>query len=101
VATERPGLPEEWDPRRGGSSPLSPKEEYISGSGHAEKSLARAMLARGYEPIEVGPSTTMCFECFLGLQGDPFNLVKSDIGARIFSRGNHSSYRLMVRPEDQ
>ncbi|WP_149259133.1 LamG-like jellyroll fold domain-containing protein [Actinomadura sp. K4S16] len=99
VATERFGLPREWDPKAGGSSPLSPSERYISGPGHAEETLAREMRLNGYEPVEVGSSTNMCFECFYGLQGSPFNLVKSDIGARNSNRINHSQYRLMVRRE--
>ncbi|WP_228559508.1 Hint domain-containing protein, partial [Catenulispora pinisilvae] len=95
VATELPDLPAEWNPDLGGIDPLGEGEEYINGEGHAEDTLAEEMRERGYVPEEVGSSTNMCEPCKSSIED--FDLVDSDVGARLSSRG-YTNYRLMVAP---
>ncbi|MET7395183.1 LamG-like jellyroll fold domain-containing protein [Dactylosporangium sp. NPDC005572] len=100
IATEQPGLPKEWDSRRGGTNPFQNGEEYIDGPGHGEQVLNGEMIRRGYWPIEVASSTNMCLARHEGCfeLWEEWGLVPSQVGARSSNTAGYSDYRLMVRP---
>ncbi|WP_327242971.1 golvesin C-terminal-like domain-containing protein [Streptomyces sp. NBC_01320] len=99
VATERTGLPDEWNPHLGGVSPGRSGERYVHGTGHAEDTLMGAMQREGYDLLEMASSTNMCSACYGRATSAPFNMERSAIGARPSSAG-YTPWRLVVRPED-
>ncbi|WP_225848235.1 polymorphic toxin-type HINT domain-containing protein [Streptomyces sp. HPF1205] len=91
VATEQPGLPEEW---RGEGSPTI-DARYISGDGHAESTLIGA-LGDDWELESIASSTRMCEECFA--EGTGLGLSPTNIGLGTgFSRTGNTRYRVLMR----